>query len=312
MKEKLARALLILSALTFAGATLGLVLRADPFKTFYFLFAWWSLIFFLDSWLYLKGGESLFLGQIVDFFTFLLPFSAFLWFVFEAFNLRLLNWIYAGVPSETWIRWPGYFLAFATVLPAIFLIANALDHFGIFRKNEFSQFFSEEPSPSFVRLNTAGGALMLALPLLWPRFFFPLLWGGFVLLLDPINASWRRRSLLQEWRQKNWNRTLQLLLAGFICGGLWEFWNFWSGAKWVYTVPLPGWLMRDFKIFEMPLLGFLGFPPFALECFVMTEFARGLKERVSGGTWKALMLAGLLFSAALCRAIDLYTVMLFR
>jgi hypothetical protein len=55
------------------------------------------------------------------------------------------------------------------------------------------------------------------------------------------------------------------LVAGAICGLLWEFWNFWALTKWVYDIPYVGWL----KVFEMPILGFLGFPPFAVECYVM-------------------------------------------
>ena len=49
---------------------------------------------------------------------------------------------------------------------------------------------------------------------------------------------------------------------------LWEFWNYWSRAKWHYTVPI----MEHLKIFEMPVPGYLGFPAFALECFTMYVF----------------------------------------
>jgi hypothetical protein len=51
------------------------------------------------------------------------------------------------------------------------------------------------------------------------------------------------------------------------CGFLWELFNFWAGSKWIYTVPYVG----SLKVFEMPILGFLGFPPFAVECYVMTN-----------------------------------------
>jgi len=50
-----------------------------------------------------------------------------------------------------------------------------------------------------------------------------------------------------------------------ICGLLWEFWNYWASAKWVYTIPYLGFL----QIFEMPVLGFFGFPLFALECYLL-------------------------------------------
>jgi hypothetical protein len=74
-----------------------------------------------------------------------------------------------------------------------------------------------------------------------------------------------------------YDRVINLLLAGVICGGLWEFWNFWARAKWIYTVPIFG----DIKIFEMPVLGYFGFPPFALECFTMYIFTRRLFWRGS-------------------------------
>ena len=33
------------------------------------------------------------------------------------------------------------------------------------------------------------------------------------------------------------------------------------------------------KVFEMPVLGYLGFPPFALEAFAMYHWLRGLLDR---------------------------------
>jgi hypothetical protein len=60
--------------------------------------------------------------------------------------------------------------------------------------------------------------------------------------------------------------------SGLCCGLLWEFWNYWALTKWTYTVPYAG----EFKLFEMPVLGYLGFPPFALEAFAMYNFLRSL------------------------------------
>jgi len=37
----------------------------------------------------------------------------------------------------------------------------------------------------------------------------------------------------------------------------------------------------DLKLFEMPVLGFLGFPPFAVECFVMTSAYFLFDERLA-------------------------------
>ena len=73
---------------------------------------------------------------------------------------------------------------------------------------------------------------------------------------------------------------LALLASGFVCGFLWEFWNYWALSKWTYTVPYFG----NIKIFEMPVLGFLGFPPFAVECWAIYILVRSLLQP-SGRQW---------------------------
>ena len=61
---------------------------------------------------------------------------------------------------------------------------------------------------------------------------------------------------------------LALAFAALICGFFWEFWNYWAVPKWTYTVPYVGF----FKIFEMPLLGYLGYLPFGLELYAFVIF----------------------------------------
>jgi hypothetical protein len=122
-------------------------------------------------------------------------------------------------------------------------------------------------------LLVAIGGAMLLLPIVRPSPYFAApVFLGFTFLLDPINARTTDDSLLRDVRSGSYERVTNLLIAGFICGGLWEFWNFWARAKWIYTVPIFG----DVKIFEMPVLGYFGFPPFALECFTMYIFTRRL------------------------------------
>ena len=99
------------------------------------------------------------------------------------------------------------------------------------------------------------------------RYLAAPVWIGMVFLLDPINYLNKRYSLLKDWAAGNLTTLLQLFLSGLIAGGLWEFWNYWATAKWIYTVPILG----NVKIFEMPVLGYLGFPAFAVEIVVMWE-----------------------------------------
>ena len=113
---------------------------------------------------------------------------------------------------------------------------------------------------------------MLALPFLvspaTARYMAAPVWLGFIFLLDPINAGLGVERLTRE-------RIINLAWSGLLCGILWEFWNFWSRAKWHYTVPI----MENLKIFEMPVPGYLGFPAFAFECFTMYVFVRAIVRR---------------------------------
>jgi hypothetical protein len=103
----------------------------------------------------------------------------------------------------------------------------------------------------------------------------PLVWAGWVLLLEPLNYRHGRPSWLADLAKGDVSRLLGLLSSGAICGVLWEFWNYWAATRWTYAVPYLG----GIKVFEMPVLGYLGFPPFALEAFAMYQWLRGLLDR---------------------------------
>jgi len=132
---------------------------------------------------------------------------------------------------------------------------------------------SQRPSREVHHLLVAAGVLAAALPLvLVSAWLVPLVWVAFALLLEPLNSRAGRPSWLADLRAGNASRLFGLLGAGLVCGVLWEFWNYWAATKWTYTVPYVG----GVKIFEMPVLGYLGFPAFALECFAMYHWLRGV------------------------------------
>jgi hypothetical protein len=113
------------------------------------------------------------------------------------------------------------------------------------------------------------GAALLVIPILAPRhigmYLFALVWLGFLFLLEPINHRLLLPSFTNDLARGCRGRLYSFLIAGWICGWLWEFWNYWAGAKWVYTFPI----LQHWKIFEMPVPGYLAYPVFALECFAM-------------------------------------------
>ena len=122
------------------------------------------------------------------------------------------------------------------------------------------------------------GILCFFLPIYFPKFAFPLIWLSFFFILDPINYLNKQPSILGHLKDRKLAIPLSLLLTGIILGFLWEFWNYYAVIKWVYDIPLVGF----FKIFEMPILGYLGYFPFAFELYAMYWFVRSFfkyKER---------------------------------
>ncbi|HVB37159.1 MAG TPA: hypothetical protein VND92_01425, partial [Vicinamibacterales bacterium] len=161
----------------------------------------------------------------------------------------------------------GFAWAFATIWPAIF---EAADLIAGLRQGEPMPATAASPltrrfSPGAM-LSMLAGAVMLIWPIVRPSpWLAPPVWLGFILLLDPINARAGGESLGHDLRHGRFERLGNLILAGFLCGLLWEFWNYWARTRWIYTVPY----LPHVRIFEMPVLGYFGFPAFALECFTM-------------------------------------------
>ena len=60
----------------------------------------------------------------------------------------------------------------------------------------------------------------------------------------------------------DWRLVVASALAALFCGFFWEMWNYYSLAKWQYSIPF----VHRFLIFEMPVLGYAGYIPFGLEC----------------------------------------------
>jgi len=233
-----------------------------PFYAHTYPFAWYGLIVFMDGFLWWRWKEGLILARPREFVT-LLFWSAVFWFYFEIWNLHLKDWYFAGAPSEgPWAHVEAY-LDFATVLPGMFLVYRLLCRLKIPGQVKTTATIKGRGRKAFPLV----GCAMLVLPLLYPDWFFPLVWGALIFLLEPICAKWGGPSLLRDVETGQWTTLVRLLIAGIFCGGYWELWNFWSLEKWVYTVPF----FAKGKLLEMPYLGFLGFPPFCVECFVMTN-----------------------------------------
>jgi hypothetical protein len=255
---------------------------------------WTGYLLLVDSLVYSLKGRSLMTESQRSFLA-LAFWSVPLWLIFETYNLRLRNWVYAGLPENPFLSGLGFTWSFATIWPAIYETADLISALGSSRDKhpllircsqvEGAQAPTERGRahhPSWHIAILVAGLACLTLPLLEPPrvggYLFGAVWVGFVLFLDPINYSWGGPSLLGDPEQGSTSRLNALLGSGLVCGILWEFWNYWASAKWYYVFPM----WQNWKVFEMPLPGYLGFPPFAVECWVMYEFLRNLWRRVYG------------------------------
>jgi hypothetical protein len=200
-----------------------------------------------------------------------------IWLVFDWINFWFMGaWEYHGLPENLVHRYTAYFFAFGAISPAMFLFAQLYQGFGLHRVCGWKVRFS----PLTRGLIVVAGLLFIAFPIVVQAPIGSLtLWLGWLMLLDPINHWLGAPSLLGDWRHGRWGRTLGLLGAGATCGLLWEFWNYWAAAKWTYDLAFLG-PLEDYRYFEMPLPGFLGFPVFALECWVMFQSVAWLCEKL--------------------------------
>lgn len=274
---------------------LCLLVGVPVVTTWYTPIMWTGYILLVDAAVRALRSASL-LSARRDELPLLLVASVGWWVMFEVYNVYLENWHYIGQPASYWVRIPGYLWAYATIFPAVFETADLLMALGLARR------FHTRPiaiPTEWLAASGIVGAVCVTVPLLIPPplswYLFGLVWIGFVLLLEPILYRCGGRSLLRAVSRGQWGVLWAYLLAGAVCGLLWEFWNYWAGAKWVYTVPF--WPRANY--FEIPLLGFLGFLPFAWECYALFGFTllawnwRGLRPqhaRLVLGTLLSLLL----------------------
>jgi hypothetical protein len=81
--------------------------------------------------------------------------------------------------------------------------------------------------------------------------------------MEPLAYSMRFPSLLGELSGGRYLLPFSVTTATLFTGIWWEFWNYYSLPKWIYHIPYVGF----WKIFEMPLLGYFGYPFFGLVVF---------------------------------------------
>jgi len=245
---------------------LNWLLPDSTLRTSYLFFPLWlGYALTVDALVLRRRGTSILSRSKAGFFRLFLV-SAPAWWIFELINYRTRNWEYSGTESFTEFE---YFLlssiAFSTVMPAVFGTAELVRSF------RWTERLASGPRVGNTRALpaklSAMGALLFALILLWPDVFYPLVWVSVVFLIEPLNLTLGRESLFHRLREGDWRPVISLSVGALLCGFFWEFWNHYSYPQWVYRTPGAQFL----HVFQMPLLGYLGYIPFAWELFCLRQ-----------------------------------------
>lgn len=247
-----------------------------PFQRHTFTPLWFSYIIIINALCRLYSGRAP-LTERPFFFLVLFPLSALFWWLFEYLNQFVDNWYYTGVDYGPLAYSIHASISFSTVLPAVYSTRELL-----LRMHWFNTRFHGLPSLTGYAKRTIPWVLLvfscmgLAMVNIRPEEGYPLLWIAPLLLFTSLLHIIGRRTLFSSLLEGDWRPVVSAALAALICGVFWEMWNYYSLAKWHYAIPY----VQRFEIFEMPLLGYMGYLPFGLLCVEVVEFFRGESEEM--------------------------------
>jgi len=244
-----------------------------------FLPLWISYITVINALCCRRSGSSL-LTHRTAYMLLLFPASAAFWWIFEYLNRFTANWYYAGIGN---LSPSGYFLeatlAFSTVLPAVMSTGELLKTYPRIYSGMESYYKMQIKFPraaAFIIL-IASGVCLLLIPV-YPELLFPFLWISPAIIILSMQSLAGEESFISSLASGDWRGVAVYAFAALICGFFWEMWNYYSEARWIYSIPY----VHRFKIFEMPLLGYAGYLPFGIECAV----AAGLFSKKGDEPWR--------------------------
>lgn len=230
---------------------------------------WFGYCLTIDALVFIRKRTSLLTRNWRKYLSLFL-LSAPVWWLFEILNWRLRNWYYVGSENLSPIAfWFWATINFTTVIPAVFGSAEWVGSL------QFVQRFQKGPiiRPTKIVLSIffTTGVIMFTVMLIWPRLFFPFLWLSIFFITEPINKWLNHNSLANHLAKGDWRSVIALWIGVLLTAFFWEMWNYFSYPKWIYQVPWGGCC----KVFEMPLLGYGGYLPFALELFAIYHLLAG-------------------------------------
>lgn len=239
---------------------------------------WVGYCLLVDGLVFRRKGTSL-LKRSWRAYLGLFGVSVLSWWLFELLNLRLQNWTYDGAEFFSSLEFAVLAsFSFSSVTPAVFGTAELVGTLEWVQnlKSGWRIKTNKQTVFSFFVL----GWLMLALMLSWPQYYFLFMWLSVFFILEPINVWLGNRTLAASVNRGDWRPVISLWLGALVCGFFWEMWNYYSYPKWIYHIPY----VEFGHIFEMPVLGYGGYLPFAMELFALYHLLLGFAGKKQ--TWR--------------------------
>lgn len=252
--------LLMLVSWVVAWNRFSLLHNLQPYT---FLPLWLGYILLINGLTYIRGGSCLLVSRPCYFFV-LFPVSACFWWFFEYLNRFVQNWYYVGIDDFSVIEYVFHAsLCFSTVLPAVLSTEEFLSSYPRLTEPLKASFVLHYRRTGFVEIAVFLASVIGLLGVgIWPDYLFPLLWLSPLFIIVTIKKNLGLPTIFDSISQGDWRPVWLPALAALLCGFFWELWNVRSSAHWVYSIPF----VQKAHIFKMPILGYLGYLPFGLEC----------------------------------------------
>jgi len=235
----------------------------------------WGFTLVLDGIVYVrKGGHSILSDNPRELFAIGVA-SIPGWLIFEYLNFFIeKNWVY----PEADLMSVEQFCTYA-VIGSSGLMPMGFEWYSLLKTYKFSDRYVNGPKLSLSLQFKIGLLIVAVLGLFFTTYVTTLF---FVLWVAPLIILAVTLDLLKIWtpftpiKYGNWSPVLLFALTYFIQGFLCEFWNYFSGYYedgklitnnpdyWTYSIPY----VDVLYVFEMPVLGLLGYFPFGVFCAV--------------------------------------------
>ena len=248
-----------------------------------FLPLFWGFTLMLDGWVYIRANRNSLISRSPRELIGIGVAATGGWMLFDYLNFFVdENWFYPKgdlIPDDEFTVYA--IVGSSGLMMPIFQLYNLLN------TTKFRHRFDKGPKlslPKSIRIIL----LILALSGMFSIGFFPngmfgVLWVSPLIIISVVLANMGIWTPFTPIKEGNWSPLLTYALTYVIYGFSLECWNYFSSthdssdpsnnitftpAYWVYSLPY----VNVLHVFEMPLLGFLGYTPFGIYCAVWWIF----------------------------------------